>query len=153
MTAQQIWDVVCNNPGFYPVVVIIVLSLVEVSKIKLNPWSALGKIIGKLLGIESVSNKLDALEKKVDENQATNIRVRILHFEDAIQEGKHHSKDSWNQVMDDIERYERYTADHPKFKNNITVASITHIKKMYGELLEQHAWTTNLTSEEQRKYG
>lgn len=148
MTAQQIWDVVRNNPGFYPVVVIIVLSLVEVSKIKLNPWSALGKIIGKLLGIESVSNKLDALEKKVDENQATTIRVRILHFEDELQSEKMHSKDSWDQVMDDIERYERYTSDHPKFKNNITVASIAHIKKMYSKLLEERAWTTTLNKEE-----
>lgn len=148
MTAQQIWDVVRNNPGFYPVVVIIVLSLVEVSKIKLNPWSALGKIIGKLLGIESVSNKLDALEKKVDENQATTIRVRILHFEDELQSEKKHSKDSWDQAMDDIERYERYTSDHPEFKNNITVASIAHIKKMYSKLLEERAWTTTLNKEE-----
>ena len=148
MTAQQIWDVVHNNPGFYPVIVIIVLSLVEVSKIKLNPWSALGKIIGKLLGIESVSNKLDALEKKVDENQATTIRVRILHFEDELQSEKIHSKDSWDQAMDDIERYERYTSDHPEFKNNITVASIAHIKKMYSKLLEERAWTTTLNKEE-----
>lgn len=148
MTIQQIWDVVHDNPGFYTAVIIIILSLVEVSKIKLNPWSALGKIIGKLLGIESVSNKLDALEKKVDENQATTIRVRILHFEDELQNEKKHSKDSWDQAMDDIERYERYTSDHPEFKNNITVASISHIKKTYSKLLEERAWTTKLIKEE-----
>lgn len=148
MTIQQIWDVVHDNPGFYTAVIIIILSLVEVSKIKLNPWSALGKIIGKLLGIESVSNKLDALEKKVDENQATTIRVRILHFEDELQNEKKHSKDSWDQAMDDIERYECYTSDHPEFKNNITVASISHIKKTYSKLLEERAWTTKLIKEE-----
>lgn len=153
MTLSEIWKLIVSNPSSIPIAIFILLSLIEVSKIKINPWSWIGGIIGKLLGVKAVSDKVDALEKKVGEDQATNIRVRILHFEDAIQEGKHHSKDSWNQVMDDIERYERYTAEHPEFKNNITVASITHIKKMYGELLEKHAWTTNLTSEEQRKYG
>lgn len=147
MTLSEIWDVIHNNPGFYPVVIIIILSLVEVSKIKLNPWSALGKIIGKLLGIESVSNKLDALDKKVDENQATTIRVRILQFEDDLQQGKIRSKDSWDQVMDDIQRYEEYTKNHPEFKNNITIASTNHIKKKYCELLEKRAWTTTLNKE------
>lgn len=147
MTLSEIWGVIHNNPGFYPVVIIIILSLVEVSKIKLNPWSALGKIIGKLLGIESVSNKLDALDKKVDENQATTIRVRILQFEDDLQQGKIRSKDSWDQVMDDIQRYEEYTKNHPEFKNNITIASTNHIKKKYCELLEKRAWTTTLNKE------
>lgn len=147
MTLSEIWDVIHNNPGFYPVIIIIILSLVEVSKIKLNPWSALGKIIGKLLGVESVSNKLDALDKKVDENQATTIRVRILQFEDDLQQGKIRSKDSWDQVMDDIQRYEEYTKNHPEFKNNITIASTNHIKKKYCELLEKRAWTTTLNKE------
>ena len=150
MTISEIWKLVVNNPSSFPIAIIIILSLIEVSKIKINPWSWVGGIIGKLLGIKAVSDKVDALEKKVDENQATTIRVRILRFEDEIQAGIHHSKDSWDQVMDDIQRYEEYTNTHPNFKNNITVATATHIKHKYAELLEKRAWTKTLTSADRR---
>lgn len=141
------WTNVVSIPGVKTSLVILFLSAIEISPVKINPWSWVGGLIGKLLGIKAVSDKVDALEKKVDENQATTIRVRILRFEDEIQENKIHSKDSWDQVMDDIRRYEIYTEEHPEFKNNITVASTNHIKKKYEELLEKRAWTINLAKE------
>lgn len=144
----DMWNNLISIPGAKTVLVVILLSAVEISPIKINPWSWIGGLIGRLLGIRAVSDKVDAIDKKVDENQATTIRVRILRYEDEVQNNIIHSKDSWNQVMDDISRYEMYTETHPEFKNNITVASINHLKKKYGELLEEHAWTTHLTSED-----
>lgn len=148
MTLYQLWNTVISIPGAKTALVIILLSVVEICPIKINPWSFVGGLIGKLLGIKAVSDKVDALEKKVDENQATTIRVRILRFEDELQGGKIHSKDSWDQVMDDIRRYEIYVTYHPEFKNNITVASTNHISKKYEELLEKRAFTTTLIKEE-----
>lgn len=140
------WSAIVSIPGVKAVLAMLLLSAVEISPVKINPWSWIGGIIGKLLGIKAVSDKVDALE----ENQFAQIRVRILRFEDDFQTGKQISKDSWNQVMDDIDRYEKYTNSHPKFKNNITVATIKHIEKEYNELLEKRAWTTNLTNEDRR---
>lgn len=145
------WSQVISIPGVKTALVVVLLSIVEICPIKINPWSWVGGLIGKLLGIKSVSDKVDAIEKKVDENQATTIRVRILRYTDEVQNNVPHSKDSWNQVMDDIRRYELYTTEHPEFINNITVASINHLKKTYEELLEKHAWTTYLTSEDKPK--
>lgn len=136
-----------NTPGFKPALIFFILTIIEVTPIKFNPWSFIGGLIGRLLGIEAIKNQVTALDEKVDENQAINIRVRILRFEDEIQMGKIHSKDSWDQVMDDINRYETYTESHPKFKNNITVASTQHIKNKYVELLEKRAWTTKLNGD------
>lgn len=147
MTLFELWKTVISIPGVKTALIIILLSVVEICPIKINPWSWIGGLIGRLLGIKSVSDKVDALEKKVDENQATTIRVRILRFEDELQENKQHSKDSWDQVMDDIRRYELYVTDHPEFKNNITVASTNHISKKYSELLEERAFTTTLVKE------
>lgn len=147
MTLYELWNTVISVPGVKTILIILLLSVVEICPIKINPWSWIGGLIGKLLGVKSVSDKVDALEKKVDENQATTVRVRILRFENELQEERIHSKDSWDQVMDDITRYEEYTEKHPKFKNNITVASINHIKNKYGELLEKRAWTTTLVKE------
>lgn len=147
MTLYELCNTVISIPGAKTALVIIFLSVVEICPIKINPWSWIGGLIGKLLGIKSVSDKVDALEKKVDENQATTIRVRILNFENELQEGRKHSKDSWDQVMDDIHRYENYTNEHPEFINNITIASTNHITKKYSELLEKRAWTTTLVKE------
>ena len=151
MTLSEIWKAISSNPKIVSAVIFLLMSFIEVSKIKLNPWSAIGKLFGKFLGITAISNKLDALEKKVDENQATTIRVRILRFENELQEGWVASKDSWDQVMDDIRRYELYTQTHPEFKNNITAASVKHLTKTYGILLEEHAWTTNLINNEMER--
>lgn len=150
MTFLNMWNTVTSIPGVKTGLILLLLSLIEVAPIKINPWSFIGGLIGRLLGIKAVSDKVDALDKKVDENQATTIRVRILRFEDDIQVGRSLSKDSWDQVMDDIDRYEAYTKENTKFKNNITVASINHIRKKYEELLEQRAWTNNLTVEDRR---
>lgn len=135
-------------PGVKTGIVVLLLSMVEISPVKINPWSWIGEKIGKLLGIKTVSDKVDALEKKVDENHATTIRVRILRFEDDLQLDKQVSKDSWDQVMDDIRRYELYTESHPEFKNNITIATVNHIKKEYERLLEERAWTVSLTNKD-----
>lgn len=143
-TLYNYWTEFVSVPGVKTGLVIVLLSAVEVSPVKINPWSWIGGIIGKLLGIKTLSDKVDALDEKVDINQATTIRVRILRFEDEVQNNIEHSKDSWNQVMDDINRYEEYTEYHPKFKNNITEASINHLKKKYDELLEKRAWTITL---------
>lgn len=148
---QSLYDycaALMTTPGAKAAVIVLILGAVEISPVKINPWSWVGGLIGKLLGIKAISEKLDALDKKVDENQATTIRVRILQFEDSLQSGKEHSKDSWNQVMDDISRYEQYTNSHPNFKNNITEASVKHINKVYSKLLEKHAWTTTLKGDE-----
>lgn len=147
MTLYELCNTVISIPGAKTALVILFLSAVEICPIKINPWSWIGGLIGKLLGVKSVSDKVDALEKKVDENQATTIRVRILNFENELQEGRKHSKDSWDQVMDDIHRYEDYTKKHPEFINNITIASTNHITKKYNELLEKRAWTTTLVKE------
>lgn len=144
------WSNIITIPGVKTGLVVLLLSAVEISPVKINPWSWVGGLIGRLLGIKSVSDKVDAIDKKVDENQATTIRVRILRFEDDLQAARKMSKDSWDQCMDDIRRYELYTSTHPEFKNNITVASINHITKTYEELLEKRAWTINLTNEDRR---
>lgn len=149
-TLYDYWSSIISNPGTRVGIIVLLLSAIEICPLKINPWSWIGGFIGKCLGIKSVSDKVDALEKKVDENQATTMRVRILCFENELQENRIHSKDSWDQCMDDIRRYELYTKEHPEFKNNITIASINHIEKKYEELLEKRAWTINLTKEEDK---
>ena len=88
-----------------------------------------------------LDRKIDTVDSKGDERFAVSSRVRILRFEDELQEKRKHSKDSWDQVMSDIDYYENYCQAHPKFKNNQTVATVEHIQHGYRERLEKRDFT------------
>lgn len=92
---------------------------------------------------EKLNIKIDKLDNEMSEHGAIACRVRILKFMDEILEGWEHSKDSYNQVMQDITNYERYCAEHPLFKNHQTVATIAHIKADYQERLEKNNFKTS----------
>lgn len=98
----------------------------------LKAISALGDKIAQL------DKKIDNVEAKGDERNAVSSRVRILRFMDEIMEGRKHSKDSFDQVLHDIDEYEDYCGEHPDFKNNQTVSTVSYIKRNYDERLEKH---------------
>lgn len=138
---------VITIPGVKTALVIALLSAIEIAPIKISPWSWIGGLVGKLVGIKSISDKVDALEKKVDnldhkveENDIVTSRVRILRFASEIQSKIYHNKDSWDQTMMDVAKYEKYVMEHPEFKNGITEPTIEYIREQYKERLEKHDW-------------
>lgn len=88
--------------------------------------------------IKKLSTKIDKVDEELGEKMAIAARVRILKFMDELLEGRRHTKDSYDQVNSDITSYEKYCDEHPKFKNNQTVATIEYINKNYQERLEKH---------------
>ena len=88
--------------------------------------------------IEKLTEKVDALDQKGDERNAINMRVRILRFRDEMLAGQGHTHDSFQQVLGDIDEYEKYCEKHPDFRNNQTTSTIEHIKRNYAERLERH---------------
>lgn len=87
--------------------------------------------------IDALKTEIDKIDKKSDRRDAENRRVRILRFEDELQRGLQHSKDSFDQVLEDITWYTRYCDKDPEFKNDQTAATIEHIHKVYHERLER----------------
>ena len=90
---------------------------------------------------DTLDHKIDKVDAKGDERFAISSRVRILRFEDELQEGRKHSKDSWDQVCSDIDYYESYCKANPDFRNNQTVATVEHIQHGYRERLEKRDFT------------
>lgn len=112
------------------VVAIIILSLVQVSPIKINPWSFIAKHIGRALNKE--------IFDRLDLEAAITSRVRILRFNDELLRDEKHTKEAFDQVLSDIDVYEAYCASHPDFKNNRTKMSASYIIASYQEHLEKH---------------
>lgn len=126
---------------------------VEITPIKINPISSFFGWVGKkanenlsneLNDIKNVVNSLDGEVKKVrevaDERNAINCRVRILRFGDEILHDQLHSKESFDQVLADIDTYDSYCEEHPDFKNNKTVITTKRIMDVYEECLSKDSF-------------
>ena len=119
-------------------------TLIQISPIKLNPWSWLAKKIGEAVNkplmdkIEKIETKVDKLEKSRGEENAENRRVRILRFSDELQHGVRHSQEHFDQILLDITVYNQYCADHKDFLNDRTVIATERIKSSYRTRLERN---------------
>lgn len=102
-------------------------------------------VTGRKGKIEDLSNKIDSLSAKIDkmdkaqtEDNAVRARTRILRFNDELLNDVRHSKECFDQVLDDVTFYEKYCADNPNFKNSKAVHAIGNINKIYDKCQEEH---------------
>lgn len=145
-----------NSGEFWTAVVIIVLTLFEITPIKFNPLSWIAKMIGRALNgevmkevghiktemggvkqeIQSIKTDVADIREEAKEREATNRRTRILEFGDEILHGVNYSKEHFDQIMLDITAYENYCDEHKHYMNSIAEATIKHIKKVYQKCLD-----------------
>ena len=127
-------------------ILLVVLTLFQIAPIKINPWSWLGRSIGRAINTEVIS-KVDSLsteladhKAKSEERHATLCRAHILRFGDEVLHGVPHSKEGYDNILLDIDSYEEYCEGHPGYKNNVALETIKHIKKMYQKHLEEDSF-------------
>ena len=125
---------------------LLLLTFVQISPIKIHPWRWMARCIGRALHkdlfakIDAIDQKVVSLEEKSDERNADSCRSQILRFGDEILHGVPHSKEHYDDILRLITEYENYCADHPKYMNNVAVATIKHIKHMYQRHLEEDSF-------------
>ena len=130
---------------------IVILTLIQITPIKINPWSWLAQKIGKAMNkeviekVDKLEDKIGDLEKKIDaekesmdEYKARQSRIRILRFGDEIRNQQLHTKEHFDDILTDIDMYERYCESHKDFRNGISVQTIKYIKKVYDKRLEKN---------------
>lgn len=131
--------------------VLVLLSLIEVSPIKINPWSRLAKIIGHALNAD-VMARLDTMQQsqtetrerldehiaKDDAQTASLWRTQILRFNDELLHDRRHTKEHFDEMLDTVHDYETYCQTHKNFPNGKCVHAIDNINRVYDELLESH---------------
>ena len=153
MTLQELFKLISDHSGLFTIIVTILLSLIEITPIKLNPWSWLGKKMGRLFNgelmdemgkvkqeVKGIKKDVSDIREEAKEREATNRRARILEFGDEILHEVDYSKEHWDSVLMDISAYEHYCDDHPHYMNNVAKATIKHIKHMYDKHLEEDSF-------------
>lgn len=143
-----------TNGGTIAFLVIGLLSFVEVSKIKINPWSLLLNHIGSLLnhnitqelkGIkEEISNtakEVQTLKQDFERQNAINARTRILRFGDELlHEDRKHTKEHFDQIIRDCQSYSQYCEEHPDFENSVIVQTMKYIENAYCKCMEDRSF-------------
>lgn len=141
----------------YGLWVIAVLTLLQISPIKINPWSWFGKLIGRFFGwlgkrigkaingeviADLVDIKLELTELKEhdkrqdatrDRDKALDARRRILRFADEVRRKEKHSAEHFHNVLDDITYYKNYCKTHDDFENDRANLSIKRIEAVYED--------------------
>lgn len=93
-------------------------------------WTA--KATTKKLKTDEIIDKINALDYKIDRNQADADRARILRFNGEIKREIHHDEEEFNDVIEAIDRYETFcAANKSTYKNNKAVMAIKNIKRVY----------------------
>lgn len=94
------------------------------------------KLDNKIDNLETMFNKkLEEIHKEFEYEAADNARVRILTFSEAIQRGQKHSKESFDQIHRDIDKYTKHCKKYPEYPNSRAEMAIKNIEDIYMNAL------------------
>jgi len=128
--------------------VIILLGLVKIPKVDLNLWTILARTLGRAMNgelvekVNKISNELEAHIKRTEEERINQVRQRIIRFSDEVMYDTGHSQEHYNDILEDINKYEKYCKSHPDFVNNKAVMAIDTIKEAYQYCVDNHDFLT-----------
>jgi len=125
-------------------VLVVLLTLVQIAPVKVNPWSAIAKAVGRAVNAD-VAKELCEIKKKLDDHvtmddrrTADGHRTRILRFNNELLRSIDHTEEEFNEVLAEIDAYEEYCEEHPEYPNNRAVLAIENIRSNYKERLQKH---------------
>ena len=134
-------------------VLLLAMSIIQIAPVKINPWSALAKAIGRAINadvlkeLKVVKEGLSDHIRMDDERNADEHRARILRFNNELLRDIPHTKEEFVDVLADIDHYERYCRDHENYRNNRAVHAIANISRVYDDRLREHDFLKSSSNE------
>lgn len=122
----------------------------EVSKIKLNPLTALCTWIGERINsgtekkldaikqeVEALDKKIEKVDEKVDHSDVNRLRWEILNFAAECRQGQHHTRDQFVHVIESNTEYHTILAERGE-KNGVLDAEYKYILDIYDHCLHDN---------------
>ena len=139
--------------------------VIEVSPIKINPWSKLAENIGKAFNkpaldkITSVEQQLKKTNEKLAETnekldghmandelqKAEDARAAALRFNNELLRDIPHTREEFFEVLPKIDIYEDFCDRHKDYENNRAVHAIANINRVYDERLAKHDFLSEMS--------
>ena len=123
---------------------VLALTVIQIAPVRVNPWSAIAKAIGRAINAEVLAElertriKLDNHIKTDDERAADMHRARILRFNQELIRQIPHTREEFIEVLTEIDRYQRFCREHPDYPNSRAVHAIANIGRVYDDRLQKH---------------
>lgn len=131
-------------------IALVVLTLIQIAPVKVDPWSALARAVGRCINAELI-NKLDAVAEQQLENRqlldkhiaddeakpADRRRARILQFNNELLRNIPHTKEEFIELLNEVDEYRAYCRLHPDYPNSRAVHAIANIERVYDERLQK----------------
>lgn len=115
-------------PGFVSIAVALVASN--------GFWNHTEKKDGIKVTLSNIQEEQKNIRDDIKRDKAEDARRRILHFNDELLNNARHSKEFFDNALEDIDTYDKFCADHPEFPNNKAVMAESNIRRCYQKCME-----------------
>ena len=129
MTLQKILEEASQSHAFW---VVVTMTIIQIAPIKIDPWSWIFKMFFKFVcwlsrmslaplitkmdeintKVDSMQSEIEVVKKEFEAKNANDWRWDILDFFNSARNGRPHSKEEWDHVIDQVKTYERYVEIH-----------------------------------------
>lgn len=140
MTLMKVFEWIGNH---LLAIIVGLSAFIQISPIKINPWTSLFKWIGSLVNgetdkdIKEIKKIISDNQTAIDENEKDRIRWEILDFANSCRKHELHSKEEFTHVIALKDKYEKLlekTGD----TNGVFEAEYQYILNLYAERLEKN---------------
>ena len=145
--------------GHWAFCAFVIGMIFEIPKFKLKPFTRILRTVGKLLNndvsmridrlntevdgiksdIEEVKSENEKQMKVIDMNDANFIRTTILDFANSLRQGRGHTQEEYDHIIDLNDRYEEYV-DKYQIHNGRFIQAYRYILACYSDCLENNSF-------------
>lgn len=134
MSLQEIIKV--GNLAGGTIMLILLMSLIQISPLRLNPWDRIFRWLGRKLNCETDA-ELRGLREQLQDLWIDSHRQGILRFARECRAEIIHSSDEWGNILTMAANYEAYCHKNG-IVNGVIRADIEFIRNLYQELSREH---------------
>lgn len=122
------------------VIVLGTITIFEVTPIKINPWKSIFKWIGNAINgdlmeeIKHLKEDVATIKEDQQEDNAENMRCRILSFARSCRRHDTHDAEEWNNIISQLRKYEAYVEERG-IKNGVIEENAAYLRELYHERL------------------
>jgi hypothetical protein len=122
--------------GWAVMLILILMSLIQISPIRLNPWDRVFSWLGKKMNGQ-MQKQLDELRKQVSDLWINSHRQSILTFARECRDEIKHDSEEWAHILSLADEYEIYCQKNT-VSNGVVKADTEYIRNLYQELSRDH---------------
>lgn len=131
---------------------LVIASLLQFSKININPWDKIfgwigdrlnSKLSERLKGLETEMTKIkDSLNDHIRESEVKDLqdtRRDILEFANSCMNGRRHTKEQFDFVIKQCDDYESYIEKN-NIKNGVVTSDIREIRRLNDKCIQENSF-------------